>query len=44
MKGATLADAALMNNEVMYEQLEQLRAQNQNLQIENALLKAMVGE
>lgn len=44
MKGATLADAALMNNEAIYEQLEQLRVQNQNLQTENKLLKAMLGE
>jgi hypothetical protein len=43
MKGATLADAALMNNEATYEQLEQLRVQNQNLQIENQLLKALIG-
>lgn len=44
MKGATLADAAIMNTEVLYEQIEQLRAENQNLVIENKLLKAMIGE
>lgn len=44
MKGATLADAALMNNEALYEQLEQLRIENQNLKTEIILLKALIGE
>ena len=44
MKGATLADAALMNNEALYEQLEQLHCENQNLKTEIILPKALIGE
>ncbi len=44
MKGATLADAAIMSADILYTEIEQLRAQNQNLQIENQLLKALIGE
>jgi ABC-type phosphate transport system auxiliary subunit len=40
MKGATLADAAIMNTDVLYEQIEQLRDENRKLQIENQLLQA----
>lgn len=44
MKGATLADAAIMSTDLLYAEIEQLRAKNQNLEIENQLLKALFGE
>ncbi|MFO0881942.1 MAG: hypothetical protein U0491_00625 [Candidatus Saccharimonadales bacterium] len=44
MKGATLADAAIMNTEELYKLIDQLTAENQNLATENILLKAMLGE
>ena len=43
MKGATLADAAIMSAELLYLEIEQLRAKNENLQTENQLLKALIG-
>ncbi len=42
MKGATLADAAIMSTEIMYKQISQLKAKNDKLQIENQLLKALI--
>jgi hypothetical protein len=43
MKGATLADAAIINTELLYKEIEQLRVKNENLQTENQLLKALIG-
>lgn len=42
MKGATLADAAIMNTDELYGIIEALRAENQNLKTENQLLKALL--
>jgi predicted RNase H-like HicB family nuclease len=44
MKGATLADAAINNTEVLYQMVEALRVENQNLKTENELLKVLLGE
>lgn len=44
MKGATLADAAIMNTDELYKIIDQLTAENQNLKTENVLLRAMLGE
>lgn len=44
MNGATLADAAISSTEQLYAMIEALRAQNQNLQTENQLLKVLLGE
>lgn len=44
MKGATLADAAIMNTEEMYRIIDALEAENQNLKTENQLLKVLLGE
>jgi hypothetical protein len=44
MKGATLADAAIMNAEEMYHIIDALKAENQNLKTENLLLKMLAGE
>lgn len=44
MKGASIADAALMNTEELYKIIDQLSAENQNLKTENRLLKVMLGE
>ena len=44
MKGATLADAAIMNTDELYKLIDQLTAENQNLKTENILLKALLGE
>ena len=44
MKGATLADAAINSTEQLYQVIDMLRAENQNLQTENQLLKVLLGE
>ena len=44
MKGATLADATIMNAEELYQIIDSLKAENQNLRTENQLLKVLVGE
>lgn len=42
MKGATLADATIMDTEELYGIIDALRAENQNLKTENQLLKAFI--
>lgn len=44
MKGATLADAAISNTDTLYQMIEALRVENQNIKTENELLKALLGE
>ena len=44
MKGATLADAAVMNTDILFEQLLAAQKEIQILQIENELLKELLGE
>ena len=44
MKGATIADAAITTSETLYEIVEALRVENENLKTENELLKVLLGE
>ncbi len=43
MKGATLADSTMATMNEMLEELLVLRTENQKLQIENKLIKALLG-
>lgn len=44
MKGATLADAAIINTEELYAVIDALRVENQNLKTENKLLKMLFSD
>jgi|APIni6443716594_1056825.scaffolds.fasta_scaffold5570268_1 hypothetical protein len=43
MKGATLADTAISSTDTLYQMIDALRAENQNIKTENELLKVLLG-
>jgi hypothetical protein len=44
MKGTTISDTVFSNTEELFQVIEFLRSENQNLKTENQLLKVFIGK